>query len=297
MIYGSIVALVTPMSADGRLDFAALKQLVDFHVREKTDAIVIVGTTGESPAVDIHEHRQLIEKCVEFADQRIPVIAGTGANSTAEAVELSRFAKAAGVAATLSVVPYYNKPTQEGIYRHFATIAEKVAIDLILYNVPGRTVVDMSNETVLRLAEIPNIIGLKDATGNIARASDLIEQTKDLETTFALYSGDDATALASLFLGYHGVISVTANVAPYLMHKMCAAMRTGHPDTAREIHFRLAGLHRELFVETSPAPVKWALNKMGMIEDVIRLPLVSLSEAGQHKVIAAMHQAGITKNQ
>ncbi|MCL2020585.1 MAG: 4-hydroxy-tetrahydrodipicolinate synthase [Betaproteobacteria bacterium] len=297
MIYGSLVALVTPMSAAGELDFAALKRLVDFHVREKTDGIAIVGTTGESPVVDVNEHRQLIEKCVEYADQRIPVIAGTGANSTAEAIELSRFAKNAGVNATLSVVPYYNKPGQEGIYRHFATIAEKVNIDLILYNVPGRTVADMANETVLRLAEIPNVVGIKDATGNIARASDLVEQVSALERSFALYSGDDATALTSLFLGYHGVISVTANVAPYLMHKMCAAMRTGHIETAREIHFRLAGLHRDLFVETSPIPVKWAVAQLGLIQDGIRLPLTRLGEEGQRKVAAAMRQAGVIANQ
>ncbi|MDR0234421.1 MAG: 4-hydroxy-tetrahydrodipicolinate synthase [Zoogloeaceae bacterium] len=297
MIYGSIVALVTPMSPDGTLDFAALKRLVDFHVREKSDAIVIVGTTGESPVVDPDEHRQLIERCVTFADNRIPVIAGTGANSTAEAIELSRFAKTAGANATLSVVPYYNKPGQEGIYRHFATIAEKADIDMILYNVPGRTVADMANETALRLAEIPNIIGLKDATGNIARASDLVEQVETLERPFALYSGDDITALASMLLGYHGVISVTANVAPYLMHKMCAAMRTGHIDTARQIHFSLAGLHRDLFIETSPAPVKWAVARLGLMEEGIRLPLTRLGEAGQKKVAAAMRQADITTNQ
>jgi len=296
MILGSIVALVTPMFADGRLDFAALERLIDFHVQEKSDAIVIVGTTGESPVVDTNEHRQLIEHCVEYANHRIPVIAGTGANSTTEAIELSRFAKEAGADATLSVVPYYNKPGQEGIYQHFATIAEKVDIHMILYNVPGRTVADMTNDTVLRLAEIPNIIGLKDATGNIARASDLVERTAALERTFALYSGDDITALAAMALGFHGVISVTANVAPYLMHKMCAAVRTGHLGTAREIHFQLAGLHRDLFFETSPSPVKWAVAQLGLMENGIRLPLTRLSNEGQQKVRAAMRQAGVLKS-
>ncbi|MDR1849622.1 MAG: 4-hydroxy-tetrahydrodipicolinate synthase [Zoogloeaceae bacterium] len=296
MILGSLVALVTPMSADGKLDFAALERLIDFHVKEKSDAIVIVGTTGESPVVDPSEHRQLIERCVAHANHRIPVIAGTGANATTEAIELSRFAKEAGADATLSVVPYYNKPGQEGIYRHFATIAEKADIGMILYNVPGRTVADMSNDTVLRLAEIPNIIGLKDATGNIARASDLVEQTSALNRTFALYSGDDMTTLAALILGFHGVISVTANVAPYLMHKMCAAVRTGHLDTAREIHFQLTGLHRDLFCETSPIPVKWAVAQLGLMESGIRLPLTKLGEEGQQKVTAAMRQAGLLKN-
>ena len=295
MIHGSIVALVTPMTTAGALDFAALKRLVLFHIQEKTDAIVIVGTTGESPVVDMNEHRQLIEKCVEYADKKIPVIAGTGANSTAEAIELSRFAKSAGANAALSVVPYYNKPGQEGIYRHFAAIAEQADIDMILYNVPGRTVADMSNDTTLKLAEIPNIIGIKDATGDIARASHLVEEVRTLERPFALYSGDDMTALASLFLGFDGVISVTANVAPHLMHKMCAAMRTGHFDKAREINFSLAGLHRNLFVETSPGPVKWAVAELGLTEYGIRLPLTKLGEDGQQKVAAAMRQAGIKK--
>jgi 4-hydroxy-tetrahydrodipicolinate synthase len=290
MITGSLVAVVTPMFADGSLDFAALRRLVDFHVAEKTDAIVIVGTSGESPTVSMNEHCELIRVTVEHAAGRLPVIAGTGANSTAEAIELSRFAKASGADATLSVVPYYNKPGQEGIYRHFAAIAEAVDIPLVLYNVPGRTVADMSNDTTLRLAEIPNIIGIKDATGNIDRATDLIARApKD----FALYSGDDMTAIASILLGFHGVVSVTANVAPRLMHDLCVAASAGDGKTARDLHFRLQGLHRDLFCEANPIPVKWAVQKLGKIEGGIRLPLTPLAAAGQEKVTAALRLAGV----
>ncbi|MDR1889059.1 MAG: 4-hydroxy-tetrahydrodipicolinate synthase [Zoogloeaceae bacterium] len=290
MITGSLVAVVTPMFADGSLDFAALRRLVDFHVAEKTDAIVIVGTSGESPTVSMNEHCELIRVTVEHAAGRLPVIAGTGANSTAEAIELSRFARAAGADATLSVVPYYNKPGQEGIYRHFAAIAEAVDIPLVLYNVPGRTVANMSNDTALRLAEIPNIIGIKDATGDIDRATDLIARAPG---DFALYSGDDMTAMAALLLGFHGVISVTANVAPRLMHELCVAAAAGDGRTARELHFRLQGLHRDLFCEANPIPVKWAVQKLGMIEGGIRLPLTPLAAAGQEKVTAALRLAGI----
>ncbi|MDR0528409.1 MAG: 4-hydroxy-tetrahydrodipicolinate synthase [Zoogloeaceae bacterium] len=295
MIYGSLVALVTPMLPDGKLDFPALRRLVEFHVTEQSDAIVIVGTTGESPTVNTEEHHALIARCVEYAAGRIPVIAGTGANATDEAIALARFAKSAGASATLSVVPYYNKPGQEGIYRHFATIADKTDIGLILYNVPGRTGADMSNETALRLAQLPNVIGLKDATGNIARACDLVEGVRDLadKKEFALYSGDDATALASLFMGFHGVISVTANIAPRMMRKMCAAARAGNLADARELHFRLNGLHRDLFCEANPIPVKWAAQQIGLIEGGIRLPLTPLSVSNQAKVTAALRQAGI----
>lgn len=290
MITGSLVAVVTPMFADGSLDFAALRRLVDFHVAEKTDAIVIVGTSGESPTVSMSEHCELIRVTVEHAAGRLPVIAGTGANSTAEAIELSRFAKSSGADATLSVVPYYNKPGQEGIYRHFAAIAEAVDIPLVLYNVPGRTVANMSNDTALRLAEIPNIIGIKDATGDIDRATDLIARApKD----FALYSGDDMTAFAAILLGFHGVISVTANVAPRLMHELCIAASTGDGKTARDLHFRLQGLHRDLFCEANPIPVKWAVQKLGKIEGGIRLPLTPLAAAGQEKVAAALRLAGV----
>lgn len=290
MITGSIVAVVTPMFEDGSLDFDSLRKLVDFHVAEQTDGIVIVGTTGESPTVDVDEHCELIRATVQHAAGRVPVIAGTGANSTAEAIELTRFAKEAGADAALSVVPYYNKPTQEGLYQHFRTIAEAVDIPVILYNVPGRTVADMSNDTALRLAQIPNIVGIKDATGNIDRACDLIARApKD----FALYSGDDMTCMAAILLGFHGTISVTANVAPRLMHEMCVAAAAGDGKLARDIHFRLLGLHRDLFCEANPIPVKWAVQQMGLMQEGIRLPLTPLGSAGQEKVAAAMKLAGV----
>lgn len=290
MITGSIVAIVTPMHEDGSLDFASLRKLVDFHVAEGTDAIVVVGTTGESPTVNVDEHCELIRVTVEHAAGRIPVIAGTGANSTAEAIELTEFARKAGANAALSVVPYYNKPTQEGLYRHFRAIAEAVELPVLLYNVPGRTVADMSNDTVLRLAEVPGIIGIKDATGNLERACDLITRApKD----FALYSGDDMTCVASIMLGFHGNISVTANVAPRLMHEMCAAALAGDVVTAKTIHFKLLGLHRDLFCEANPIPVKWAVQQMGMMPDGIRLPLTPLSEANHERVRAAMRRAGV----
>ncbi|HMV00933.1 MAG TPA: 4-hydroxy-tetrahydrodipicolinate synthase [Rhodocyclaceae bacterium] len=290
MITGSIVAIVTPMFDDGSLDFDAFRKLIDLHVQEGTDAIVVVGTTGESPTVDVEEHCELIRVAVEHSAGRIPIIAGTGANSTAEAIELSRFSKNAGAQAGLSVVPYYNKPTQEGLYRHFKAIAEAVDLPLILYNVPGRTVADLANDTILRLAQVPGVIGVKDATGNLDRACDLIARApKD----FALYSGDDMTCVASIMLGYHGNISVTANVAPRLMHEMCAAAAAGNVATAREIHFRLLGLHRDLFCEANPIPVKWAVQELGLIQGGIRLPLTSLSGAGQERVRAALRQAGL----
>lgn len=290
MITGSIVAIVTPMQEDGSLDYAALRKLVDFHVQEGTDGIVIVGTTGESPTVDVEEHCELIRVTVEHAAGRIPVIAGTGANSTAEAIELTEFAKKAGANAALSVVPYYNKPTQEGLYRHFKSIAEAVDLPVLLYNVPGRTVADMSNDTVLRLAQVHGIIGIKDATGNLDRACDLIARAPK---GFALYSGDDMTCVASIMLGFHGNISVTANVAPRLMHEMCVAAARGEVQKAREIHFKLLGLHRDLFCEANPIPVKWAVQEMGLIQAGIRLPLTPLSEANQERVRAAMRQAGV----
>ncbi|HZX33092.1 MAG TPA: 4-hydroxy-tetrahydrodipicolinate synthase [Rhodocyclaceae bacterium] len=290
MITGSIVAIVTPMQEDGSLDYAALRNLVDFHVREGTDGLVIVGTTGESPTVDVEEHCELIRVTVEHAAGRIPVIAGTGANSTAEAIELTEFAKKAGADAALSVVPYYNKPTQEGLYRHFKAIAEAVELPVLLYNVPGRTVADMSNDTILRLAQVPGIIGVKDATGNLDRACDLIARAPK---EFALYSGDDMTCVASIMLGFHGNISVTANVAPRLMHEMCVAAAQGEVQKAREIHFKLLGLHRDLFCEANPIPVKWAVQEMGLIPSGIRLPLTPLSEANRERVRAAMRQAGV----
>ncbi|MBC9070742.1 4-hydroxy-tetrahydrodipicolinate synthase [Thauera sp. CAU 1555] len=290
MITGSLVAIVTPMHEDGSLDIARLRSLIDFHVAEGTDGIVIVGTTGESPTVNFEEHCELIKIAVEHAAGRIPVIAGTGANATDEAVELARFAADAGAAAHLSVVPYYNKPSQEGLYRHFRTIAEAVELPLILYNVPGRTVADLANDTTLRLAEIPNIVGIKDATGSIDRACDLIARAPK---GFALYSGDDMTAACFIMLGGHGTISVTANVAPRAMHEMCAAALEGDARRVREINARLVGLHRDLFCEANPIPVKWAVEQMGLIGPGIRLPLTPLSAALHERVRQAMRQAGI----
>jgi 4-hydroxy-tetrahydrodipicolinate synthase len=290
MIKGSIVAIVTPMREDGSLDYLRLKSLVDFHVAEGTDGIVVVGTTGESPTVDVAEHCELIRAAVEYAAGRIPVIAGTGGNSTSEAIELTAYARKAGATASLNVVPYYNKPTQEGLYRHFKAIAEAVDLPMILYNVPGRTVADMSNETVLRLAQVPRIVGIKDATGNMERGTDLIKRAPE---GFALYSGDDASALAFILLGGHGTISVTANVAPRLMHEMCKAALAGDLATARAINARLLGLHRHLFVEANPIPVKWAVNQMGLMEGGIRLPLTPLSAEYHERVRQAMHEAGV----
>lgn len=296
MITGSIVAIVTPMHADGSLDLDAFRSLIDFHITEGTDAIVVVGTTGESPTVDVEEHEQLIQVAVEHAAKRIPIIAGTGANSTKEAIELAAFSKKAGAAASLTVVPYYNKPTQEGLYLHFKAIAEAVDMPHILYNVPGRTGADMSNDTVLRLAQIPNIVGIKDATGGIERGSDLLQRAaalKDSIGDFAVYSGDDASTLALMLLGAHGTISVTANVAPKLMHEMCAAALNGEVAKAREINFRLLGLHRHLFVEANPIPVKWAVARLGKMKNNLRLPLTPLSAGAQPVVEAAMRQAGV----
>ena len=290
MITGSLVAIVTPMLDDGNLDFSRLRSLIDWHVAEGSDGIVVVGTSGESPTVDVDEHCELIRVVVEHAAGRLPVVAGTGANSTAEAVELARFAEQAGATAHLSVVPYYNRPTQEGLYRHFRTIAESVELPLILYNVPGRTVADLANDTVLRLAEVPNIVGLKDATGNLDRACDLIERAP---ADFALYSGDDMSCAAFLMLGGHGTISVTANVAPRAMHELCVAAAAGDMHALRATNAPLTGLHRDLFCEANPIPVKWAVARMGLIGDGIRLPLTQLSESCHERVLKAMRKAGI----
>ena len=290
MLTGSIVAIVTPMREDGGLDLARFRSLMDWHIAEGTDGIVVVGTTGESPTVDMDEHKELIRVAVEHAGGRIPVIAGTGANSTAEAIELSASARKAGAAASLSVVPYYNKPTQEGLYRHYRAIAEAVDIPQIVYNVPGRTVADIANDTVLRLAQVPNIVGIKDATGNIERGSDLLRR---VPKTFAVYSGDDGTGLALVLLGGQGVISVTANVAPRFMHQMCAAALAGELKKARELNFKLLPLHQKLFVEANPIPVKWALAQMGMIGAGIRLPLTPLSAQFTEIVAEAMRHADI----
>jgi 4-hydroxy-tetrahydrodipicolinate synthase len=290
MITGSLVAIITPMHEDERLDLGAFRKLIDWHVAEGTDGIVVVGTTGESPTVNVDEHKELIRLAVEHSHGRIPIIAGTGGNSTAEAVELTESAKHAGATACLSVVPYYNKPTQEGLYRHFRKIAETVDLPMILYNVPGRTVADLHNDTVLRLAQVPGIIGIKDATANIERGTDLL---KRLPRSFAVYSGEDSTALALILLGGHGVISVTANVAPKPMHQMCAAALVGDVKKARELNLRLLALHQRLFVEANPIPVKWALAEMGMIEYGLRLPLSPLSERFHQTVREALHEAGI----
>lgn len=290
MLQGSMVAIVTPMFDDGSLDLDALRALIDWHIDAGTDGIVIVGTTGESPTVDVAEHCLLIETTVKHAKGRVAVIAGTGANSTAEAIELTAKAKALGVNACLLVAPYYNKPTQEGLYQHFAAIATAVDVPQILYNVPGRTGCDINNDTVIRLAKVENIVGIKDATGGIERGTDLLLRApKD----FGIYSGDDATGIALMLLGGHGVISVTANVAPKLMHELCVAAMSGEVKKAREINAKLFALHQKLFVEANPTPVKWVLQQMGMIKMGIRLPMINLSIQYHDVMRAAMRQAGI----
>ena len=288
---GSLVAIVTPMREEGELDLERFHALIDFHVGQGTDGIVVAGTTGESPTVDFDEHNLLIRTAVQYAAGRLPIIAGTGANSTREAIELALYAKDAGADASLSVVPYYNKPTQEGLYLHFRAIAEAVDIPQILYNVPGRTVADISNDTVMRLAQIPNVVGIKDATGDIGRGFELLCGVPE---NFAVYSGDDASALALLLLGGHGVISVTANVAPKLMHEMCSAAFIGDLGAARAANRQLMRLHKDLFVEANPIPVKWAVAQMGLIGPALRLPLTPLSDRYHAVVADAMRSAGIT---
>ena len=290
MLKGSLVAIVSPMLEDGSLDLDGLRRLIEWHIAEGTDGLVVVGTTGESPTVDFDEHCQLIRVAVQHAAGRVPVIAGTGANSTREAIELQAFAKKAGADLCLSVVPYYNKPTQEGLYRHFKAIAEAVDIPTIVYNVPGRTVTDMLNDTVVRLAQVPNVVGIKDATANLERGADLIRR---VPKGFAIYSGDDATALPLILLGGDGVISVTANVAPRSMREMCSAAFAGDLQKARALNNKLLGLHRHLFVEANPIPVKWVLQEMGMIHGGIRLPLTPLSSSFHDLLRGAMEQAGI----
>ena len=290
MLKGSLVAIVSPMFEDGSLDLDAFRRLVDWHIVEGTSGIVVVGTTGESPTVDFDEHTLLIRTAIEQSAGRVPVIAGTGANSTREAIDLQAFAKKAGADICLSVVPYYNRPTQEGLYRHFRAIAEAVDIPMIVYNVPGRTVCDMHNDTALRLSQVPNIVGIKDATGNLERGADLVQRAPK---GFAIYSGDDATALALTLMGGDGVISVTANVAPRLMHDMCAAAFAGDLARARAINNKLLGLHRHLFVEANPIPVKWVLQQMDLIRGGIRLPLTPLSSSFHDLLRGAMEQAGL----
>ena len=288
-IQGSIPAIVTPMQDDGSLDLPGLQRLLDWHISEGTDGVVVVGTSGESPTVNYAEHCALIETTVKHVAGRIPVIAGTGANSTAEAIELAHFAKSAGADAHLSVVPYYNKPTQEGLYRHFKAIAEAVDLPMFLYNVPGRTVADLATDTTLRLAQVPGIVGIKDATGNLDRGADLLRRKP---AAFMVFSGDDATALPYILLGANGDISVTANVAPRAMHEMCAAAVAGDAKRAIALNQRLMGLHHKLFVEANPIPVKWDLARMGRIGEAIRLPLTPLAPAFHETVVAALLEAG-----
>ena len=290
-ITGSIVALITPMHEDGRIDYDALRRLVDWHIAEGTQCIGAVGTTGESPTVSVEEHCEVIRVAVEHAAGRIPVMAGAGGNSTAEAIELSRYALKVGADCTLSVVPYYNRPSQEGIYAHFRAIAEAVDIPMVLYNVPGRTVADVQTETVLRLAQVPGIVGIKEATGSIERACWLIKQAP---RGFSIYSGDDGTAVALMLLGGHGNVSVTANVAPRAMQALCAAALAGDAREAARLQLQLMPLHRALFVEPSPSATKWALAQLGRCGPGIRLPIVPLSAQGQETVRTAMQQAGVS---
>ncbi len=290
-ITGSIVALVTPMHEDGSVDYPTLRKLIDWHIAEGTDCIGVVGTTGESPTVNVEEHQEIIRVSVEQAAKRVPIMAGCGANSTAEAIELARFAKQVGADCQLQVVPYYNKPTQEGQYQHFKAIAEAVGdLPMYLYNVPGRSVADMLHDTVLRLAEVPGIVGIKEATGNIERAQWLI---RDLPKGFAVFSGDDPTAVALMLCGGQGNISVTANVAPRLMHELCVAAIAGDREKAMQIQFQLMPLHKQLFVEANPIPVKWAMARMGLMGGAMRLPMTPLSAANEPVVERALNDAGL----
>ena len=289
-ILGSIVALVTPMQEDGSVDYDALRRLIDWHIAEGTDCIGVVGTTGESPTVTVEEHCEIIRVAVEHAAKRVPIMAGTGANSTAEAINLSRYAKSVGADCTLSVVPYYNKPSQEGIYQHYKAIAEAVDIPMMLYNVPGRTVADMSPDTALRCASLPGVFGVKEASGNIERAAYLV---KNAPKGFHIYSGDDGTAIALMLLGGHGNVSVTANIAPRAMHQLCKAALAGDVKEATRIHFQLLSLHKQLFCEPSPAPTKWALERLGRCKAALRLPITPLTAAGQASVEQALREGGL----
>ena len=290
-ITGSIPALITPMLEDGSVDYASLRKLIEWHIAEGTDCIGVVGTTGESPTVNVAEHREIIRVSVEQAKGRVPIMAGCGANSTAEAIELAKFAQRVGADCQLQVVPYYNKPTQEGLYQHFKAIAEAVPdLPVILYNVPGRSVADMQHDTVLRLAQVPGIVGIKEATGNIERAQWLI---RDLPKEFAVYSGDDPTAIALMLCGGKGNVSVTANVAPRLMHELCVAAIAGDVKKAMEIQFKLMPVHKNLFVEANPIPVKWAMARMGLCGGTLRLPMTELSKSQQPVVEASLRASGL----
>jgi len=290
-ITGSIVALVTPMHEDGSVDYPALRKLVDWHIQEGTDCIGVVGTTGESPTVDVEEHQEIIRVAVEQANGRVPIMAGCGANSTVEAIALAKYAQKVGADCQLQVVPYYNKPTQEGQFRHFKAIAEAVGdLPMVLYNVPGRTVGDMLHDTVLRLAQVPGIVGIKEATGNIERAQWLV---KEAPKGFAIYSGDDPTAVALMLCGGQGNISVTANVAPRAMHELCVAAVAGDTKRAMEIQLRLLPVHKHLFVEANPIPVKWAMARMGLIGGTLRLPMTPLAKANEAVVETALRACGL----
>lgn len=290
-IQGSIVALITPMLDDGSVDYPTLRKLVDWHIAEGTDCIGVVGTTGESPTIPVAEHQEIIRVAVEQAAGRVPVMAGCGANSTAEAIALARYARQVGADCQLQVVPYYNKPTQEGIYAHFKAIAESTGdLPIVLYNVPGRTVADMQHDTAMRLAQVPGVIGIKDATGNIDRGQWLL---RDAPEGFAVYSGDDPTAAVLMLCGARGNISVTANVAPRLMHQLCAAALARRVDEAMQLQRRLLPLHRDLFIEANPIPVKWAAARLGLCGPALRLPLTPLSAAGQSRVEQALQGAGL----
>ncbi|MEO5732624.1 MAG: 4-hydroxy-tetrahydrodipicolinate synthase [Rubrivivax sp.] len=289
-IIGSIVALVTPMTDDGRIDHDTLRSLIDWHIAEGTDCIGVVGTTGESPTVTVEEHCEIVRVAVEHAAGRVPIMAGTGGNATAEAIELTRYAQQVGAACSLQVVPYYNRPSQEGIYQHFKAVAEAVDLPVVLYNVPSRTVADLLPETALRLAEVPGVVGIKEASGNIERASWLIKQAP---RGFAVYSGDDGSAVALMLLGGQGNVSVTANIAPRLMHELCMAAIEGDARRAAELHLRLLPLHRQLFCEPSPAPTKWALARLQRCGAHVRLPIVPLTDAGQAAVERALQDAGL----
>lgn len=288
---GSIVALVTPMHEDGSVDYPTLRRLIDWHVAEGTDCIGVVGTTGESPTVNVEEHCEIIRVAVEQAAGRVPIMAGCGANSTAEAIALARFARDVGADSQLQVVPYYNKPTQEGQYRHFKAIAEATGdLPVILYNVPGRAVADMQHDTVLRLAQVPGIVGIKEATGNLERAQWLI---REVPQGFSVYSGDDATAVALMLCGGSGNVSVTANVAPRLMHELCVAAMAGDVRRALDIQFRLLPVHKQLFVEANPIPVKWAMQRLGLCGGTLRLPMTPLEQGHEAAVEAALRSAGL----
>ncbi len=289
-ITGSIVALATPMHEDGSVDYPTLRKLIDWHIAEGTDCIGVVGTTGESPTVNVEEHCEIIRISVEQAAKRVPIMAGCGANSTTEAIELTRFARDVGADCHLQVVPYYNKPTQEGQYQHFKAIAEAVDLPMVLYNVPGRTVADMAHDTVMRLTQVPGIVGIKEATGNIERAEWLI---REAPKGFQIYSGDDPTAVALMLCGGHGNISVTANIAPKLMHQLCVAAVAGDARTAMKIQMQLLPLHKHLFVEANPIPVKWAMARMGLCGATMRLPMTPLTQGNEAVVENALAQCGL----